>query len=170
MKHKEIIRIAKLAGWEIDLKSKTVKLSDEFYDLIQLQYNDELSLDAFINFFEQEHKSLVRDAILKRDFDLINNDIDVLLKTTDGSLIWVKLIMTYESTGKGKHGIVKGVIQNIDKNKRKENELKASLDLFSYRNKRLQNFAYIVSHNLRSHAGNLQLMISLYEETNRAEE
>jgi len=34
----------------------------------------------------------------------------------------------------------------------------------SDQNKRLQNFAHIVSHNLRSHSGNLQFMVNIYDE------
>ena len=37
-------------------------------------------------------------------------------------------------------------------------------------NKRLQNFAYIVSHNLRSNTGNLQFMVNLFEESETEED
>ena len=34
----------------------------------------------------------------------------------------------------------------------------------------MQNFAYIVSHNLRSHTGNLQFMVDLHEQTDTADD
>ena len=40
----------------------------------------------------------------------------------------------------------------------------------SEQNKRLLNFAYIVSHNLRSHAGNFKLLLDVIEDTETKEE
>lgn len=43
--------------------------------------------------------------------------------------------------------------------------LKAVMDELSKQNDRLQQFAHIVSHNLRSHSGNLELMLKMFRET-----
>jgi signal transduction histidine kinase len=43
----------------------------------------------------------------------------------------------------------------------KEEELKQILKLTQLQNNRLQNFAHIVSHNLRSHSGNIKSLIDL---------
>jgi light-regulated signal transduction histidine kinase (bacteriophytochrome) len=48
--------------------------------------------------------------------------------------------------------------------------LQASINLLNDQNKRLQNFAYIVSHNLRSHTGNLQFMVNLHDESESADD
>ena len=49
-------------------------------------------------------------------------------------------------------------------------ELQNALILANDQNKRLQNFAYIVSHNLRSHTGNLQFMVNLHEESESSDD
>jgi len=61
-------------------------------------------------------------------------------------------------------------LQDIDHSKKTEVELQSSLNLANDQNKRLQNFAYIVSHNLRSHTGNLQFMVNLYNQPDSADE
>lgn len=45
----------------------------------------------------------------------------------------------------------------------RQTELSDTLDIVSEQNSRLMNFAHIVSHNLRNHAGNISSLLSLYE-------
>lgn len=47
---------------------------------------------------------------------------------------------------------------------------KAVMDELSNQNERLQQFAHIVSHNLRSHSGNLELMLKMLRETDDKDE
>ncbi|WP_340066271.1 PAS domain-containing sensor histidine kinase [Ascidiimonas aurantiaca] len=56
---------------------------------------------------------------------------------------------------------IRGVIQDIDTLKLKELHLQDSMDIIATQNARLFNFAHIVSHNLRSHSSNLQLVTEL---------
>lgn len=47
---------------------------------------------------------------------------------------------------------------------KQEEELKKTLEILNEQNKRLLNFAHIVSHNLRSYAGNFEMLLNLYDE------
>lgn len=60
--------------------------------------------------------------------------------------------------------------KNITKRKHTEIELNNSFRLVSKQNKRLLNFSYIVSHNLRSHATNIKSIIPFLEEASSKEE
>lgn len=60
---------------------------------------------------------------------------------------------------------IRGVFQDIDDIKIKELSLQKTAEIISSQNKRLFNFAHIVSHNLRSHTSNLSLIMDLMEET-----
>jgi signal transduction histidine kinase len=51
-----------------------------------------------------------------------------------------------------------------------ENELASLLKSAQNRNKNLESFLYIVSHNLRTHTGNLQSMLGFYKEAKQYEE
>lgn len=66
-------------------------------------------------------------------------------KQKDGSVIW------------------HGYMTDITERKQKERELAETFHLVSDQNGRLLNFAHIVSHNLRNHAGNISSLLSLYE-------
>jgi len=56
-----------------------------------------------------------------------------------------------------------GCIVDITHLKEKEAEQDQSLSIIGEQNKRLLNFAHIVSHNLRSHAGNFQTLLKFLE-------
>jgi len=61
-------------------------------------------------------------------------------------------------------------LENITERKIAEIDLLKSFNLVSGQNKRLLNFSYIVSHNLRSHATNIKSILGLMEEPASQEE
>ena len=63
-----------------------------------------------------------------------------------------------------------GYLSDITDRKQKENELNETLHIVSDQNSRLLNFAHIVSHNLRNHAGSIQTLLSLHEVEESEEE
>ncbi len=73
-------------------------------------------------------------------------------KQNDGSVIW------------------NGYISDVTEKKKQEEELRETLNIVSDQNSRLLNFAHIVSHNLRNHAGNISSLLSLYEAENSEDE
>ena len=65
---------------------------------------------------------------------------------------------------------VLAVVTDISKRKQKEMQLNETLDIVGDQNKRLMNFAHIVSHNLRNHAGNISMLLSLFDVEESEEE
>jgi PAS domain S-box-containing protein len=85
-----------------------------------------------------------------------------------GKIIWVNLIVSKLLKNDTKTNNI-AIIEDITEKKLAEEKLKASFELVSDQNKRLLNFSYIVSHNLRSHTSNIE-MISNFLETADTEE
>lgn len=54
-----------------------------------------------------------------------------------------------------------GIAVNIEEITRVQREIQSLLDVTKDQNERLKNFAHIVSHNLRSHSGNMSILIDL---------
>ena len=162
----ETNRLIKIGGWEIDPFTSKLFVSDEAQNILELQSPIE-SIEEIIDHLEQEeHRQTLKVTIedcLKtgRPFNL-----DLPLKTGKGNVIWVKIKAVADIDDYGRCLLIKGIIQDIDFVKKQEEKLKTSLNTVNDNNKRLQNFAYIVSHNLRSYAGNLKLMLNLHEESN----
>ncbi|KYG71950.1 PAS domain-containing sensor histidine kinase [Roseivirga echinicomitans] len=79
----------------------------------------------------------------------------------DGSTFPVQLTVTAIKDAKGEVKGYLGVATDISSLKRVEEEVKSLLDVTQEQNERLLNFAHIVSHNLRSHSGNLSMLTEL---------
>lgn len=62
------------------------------------------------------------------------------------------------------------VMRDVTLIKLRTQELHNTIDLLTNQNKRLLNFSYIVSHNLRSHTSNMQNIINYMEDTEDEEE
>ncbi|OKS87508.1 PAS domain-containing sensor histidine kinase [Mucilaginibacter polytrichastri] len=165
----ETNRLVKFGTWEIDPLANKLFLSEEALHIFELQ-NQFDSIEELIEYVEPEHRPLLKVAIddcikTGRPFHL-----DLLVRTDKGNVIWVKIKAVADIDGYGKCLFIKGIIQDIDLVKRQEENLKTSLNTVNDNNKRLQNFAYIVSHNLRSYAGNLKLMLNLHDESKDADD
>lgn len=87
-----------------------------------------------------------------------------------GKIVWVNLIVAvlWKEANRVLNHIA--IVEDITDKKRAEEELKQSFELVSEQNKRLLNFSYIVSHNLRSHTSNIELISSLMESVKTQEE
>jgi len=87
-----------------------------------------------------------------------------------GKIIWVTLFVA-PLWKKGEDPINHiAIVEDITDKKEAEQSLKKSFDLVNEQNKRLLNFSYIVSHNLRSHSSNINSISNLLEETDSDEE
>lgn len=82
----------------------------------------------------------------------------------DGRKFPVQLVVTSIRGADGSITGFLGIATDISEIKQTEEQLRNTIDIVSEQNKRLFNFAHIVSHNLRSHAGNLSLLLQLYDE------
>lgn len=82
----------------------------------------------------------------------------------NGEIVWVNLIIApLWKEGEQRLNHI-AIIEDITEKKLSEQILKESFELVSEQNKRLLNFSYIVSHNLRSHTSNIQTIVDLLED------
>ncbi|MEO6849664.1 MAG: PAS domain-containing protein [Mucilaginibacter sp.] len=162
---KETIKIAKIGGWEIDAKSMSLTLTREAYDIYELLGTVKLSIEEAISFFEPDHRKAMTDAVNNIVKYSQPFDIELLFRTAKNNLVWLRAKGLAVIDDYGQCVTARCVFQNIDYIKKKEIEVQNAVNLLSDQNKRLQNFAYIVSHNLRSHTGNLQFMVNLFDQT-----
>lgn len=89
----------------------------------------------------------------------------------DGSYRWI--LDRGKIIEKDKHGEASRIIgTHVDITEFAESEKKVeeTLDLVVKQNNKLQNFAHIVTHNLKQHAGNFESLLGFYEEANTEDE
>ncbi|MFD0837305.1 PAS domain S-box protein [Mariniflexile aquimaris] len=82
----------------------------------------------------------------------------------DGSLIWVLISVSLICNKDGSPKNMIWQFSNITSRKRNQDKLKIMLKVVREQNERLTAFADIVTHNLRSHSGNLTTLTEFLEE------
>lgn len=132
-----------------------------------------------------------KELIGKTDFDLYDKEVAKISREEDLEVIrTLKPILgketisikkdgqtTYFLTSKiplfdleGKISGLIGIGMDITAMKKKEDQLRNLINITSVQNKKLINFAHIVSHNLRSHSANFSMLLNfLSEEEDEAE-
>lgn len=88
-----------------------------------------------------------------------------------GHTVWIRCRGMAIRDEEGKALRMLGAHTDVTELKQREEELKKILDITMDQNVRLKNFAYIVSHNLRSHASNIEMLSNiLLDEDDSTEE
>ncbi len=103
-----------------------------------------------------------RNAHLKGETPGFENIYRIM--NDEGKYRWVLSrgkVVGYDDYGKPTRAI--GTHKDITLLKEKEIELGNTINIIGDQNNRLTNFAHIVSHNLRSHAGNLKMLIDIFK-------
>ncbi|WP_194851745.1 PAS domain-containing sensor histidine kinase [Nonlabens antarcticus] len=129
--------------------------------------------------FDQEHikTASLGEFISKTEFpvlfnsvtDLLNKKIDHLtidinLKKSTGRFVICSIVGTLIEDENGDPVDLVIQIVDISEIKKKEQELKTFTSYVERQNQRLLNFAHIVSHNLRSHSSNFEVLLQLYQQ------
>ena len=88
----------------------------------------------------------------------------------NGTVAWIKLTVSpLWSQGQEPSNHI-AIIEDITKSKEAEIQVNKSYKVLLDQNKRLVNFSYIISHDLRSHSTNIQSILDLYTMTELPEE
>jgi PAS domain S-box-containing protein len=126
-------------------------------DFKQITYPEDLSID--VSHMEKLANGFISEFSLEKRY-----------YNKAGKIVWVNLFVAplWKKDDEPKNHIA--IVEDITDKKEAEQSLKKSFDLVNEQNKRLLNFSYIVSHNLRAHSSNINSISNLLEETNNEEE
>jgi len=141
--------------------------------------------------FENITEYSLAEVIGKEQKDLLlgkETNIDVLQKLMDATLVCEPVtatLLNYTKSGKpiwfditttpifDENGVCTNFIdvkKDVTERMQKQEELQILTDVTANQNKRLLNFTYIVSHNIRSHSSNLTGIVKLIENAEDEEE
>jgi PAS domain S-box-containing protein len=97
------------------------------------------------------------------------HDFEYRMIAKNGSVVWLRDIVNVISEGQ-RPILLRGIMIDITEQKKAEKALKDSFDLVTEQNRRLLDFSYIVSHNLRSHTSNIEAIANLIDLSDAEEE
>ncbi len=154
-------RIANVGGYEANFITGEVEWSRVTKLIHEVPEDYVPSIDTAINFYKEGyHRKRIAELVNRAMMRGEAYDEEFQIITAKGRDVWVRAHGTTDFAD-GKCTKLFGTFEDITLRKKAENEQQSLFKLTQIQNERLRNFAYIVSHNLKSHAGNIQSLIQL---------
>ena len=151
---REAERLAHFGSWQIDPVQGTVKWSDETYRILGYKPGEvEPGNESFLKNIHPEDKPHVKETIENTNFD--SRKMQFRIKLSKNSLKHVSSELVIHRNEEGKIVRIIGFLQDITEAKEAEESLKKLTNELIQHNKNLEQFAYIVSHNLRAPVANI---------------
>lgn len=135
-------RIAEVGGWEINTETMEVFWSDHLFDILGIEDDEEPPLEEALDVYHEADRPIVEEAV---DSALDSGrpfDVEARFRRPDGELRWLRVqgIPVLED---GTVVTLRGAVQDITQRKQYEQALERQ-------NTRLEEFASVVSHDLRN--------------------
>ncbi|MCX2836904.1 PAS domain-containing sensor histidine kinase [Salinimicrobium sp. MT39] len=166
----ETAEMTSTGGWYYDVTSGAVYWDNVTKKILDCPLDHEPKPEDKMRFYAEDHREKVTDMFHKCSKYGIPFKVEIKMRTLHNREFWVR------ATGKPVYNNdqeiigIRGVFQDIDEQKTNELNLQNSLDIIASQNSRLFNFAHIVSHQLRCHSSNLNLISQLLEESKSVED
>ncbi|GGL44906.1 hypothetical protein GCM10009037_30380 [Halarchaeum grantii] len=135
-------RIADVGGWEIDAETMDVFWSENLFDILGIEGDEEPPLEGALDVYHEEDRATVANAVEAGLEDGESFDIEVRFLTPTEDVRWLRVQGVPVLEG-GDVVTLRGAVQDVTEQKRDERELMRQ-------NERLEEFASVVSHDLRN--------------------
>ena len=139
---KQTQEVANVGGWEVDMRTESLQWTDEVYRIHGEPLDYQPTIEDGIGFYHPDDRDTLRDAFESVTADGEPYDLELRLVTNTGEIRWVRTrgepwYQDDEIVG------IRGTFQDITERKEREEELRK-------RNERLDEFAGLISHDLRN--------------------
>lgn len=168
--YKEVAEMTSTGSWYVDLVKRKSYWDQQTRRILEYPEDYKPSLRNANSYYPKKDYQLAKRLFYKCSAKGESFNTEIKMLTKNNREFWVR--------AKGKPVFndqkeiigIRGIFQDIDETKAKELSLQRTSNIIASQNKRLFNFAYIVSHNLRSHTSNLSLVVELINATKAKEE
>ena len=153
--------------WDLDVSTNKVFYSSQSMRMLEFEEKD--TIDSINLWDDRVHPSDKEQYLFDIQLHVDNctpyyeNAQRVLTKSGDYKWILSRGKIIERDTNNKPLRIL-GTHTDISAQKEREQDLINTLDIIGEQNSRLLNFAHIVSHNLRSHSGNIEMLLSIIAE------
>jgi signal transduction histidine kinase len=162
--------MAKVGGWEYDLRDGSVAWTKEVYNIHELPLDLTPTYDVVKKLYDKESSQLLTAAVEACISEKKAYSLELVGLTGNGERKWVRANGKPVTDKQGNVVFIRGTVQDIDEKKQIELEFEQSMQIIHSQNQRLNNYAHIVAHNLRTHAGNIESILTMIGESEDPEE
>ena len=153
--------IAQVGSWEIDVKTNVQSWSAEFYRILEIDDSIIPSYEAFLPLVLRDDRTKAIKAMNDSFPNQKDSSFDFRFVRKNGELGYASSEWKFEFDSNGNPLYIYGILRDLTEEKKAEIERCTMISDITQRNKDLEQFSYIISHNLRAPVANI---IGLTEE------
>ncbi len=159
--------IAHLGNWDLNMKTGITLMSDEACRIYGIPLNENKKyFETWFQFIHPDDIDYVREKVNESRDKLSEFGIFHRIIRQDGEIRFVYTEGHYELDKNNQPKYIFGIVFDNTRIREHEIELQKLLNTSNQQNDRLKDFAYIVSHNIRSHSANIHSIIDFMQQKN----
>ncbi|MDB5272220.1 MAG: domain/sensory box/EAL domain protein [Chitinophagaceae bacterium] len=163
--YKIVLEDALGSYWDHDVKKNSTYLSPRFHELLGYEEHELVFDRDWLKRLVFEEDAIASNQKFNEHITskgTIPYRVQIRYIHKNGDTVWLQSTGRIIEWDEKKNPLrIVGCHIDITKQKEIEEELNQTLNIISEQNNRLLNFAYIVSHNLRSHSSNFKLLLDV---------
>ncbi|QJD95201.1 hypothetical protein HH214_04565 [Mucilaginibacter robiniae] len=156
-------RIACVGGWEWDVVTGKRSWSKTVYDILEVPTDADVNIKNVFSYYPEPYNHLLSQAVENALENGCKWDLEAIAITAQNKTLWIRHIGEPVYNQQGKVVKLRGTLMDIDQYKKHELELSRALKATQEKTRQLQNFSYVLSHNIRNHTSNLSALAEMIE-------
>lgn len=156
-------KLASMGNWNYNLIKKELTISAGLRDIFNLAKSDTINLEKFLRLVDIDDRRRVICDVMNLSGPGAKISNNFRLKLPDGKLITVAAVHTHDVNDKGEVLRYYGVIQDITALNSAEKERDRIYAELLKRNEALEQFTYVISHNLKAPIANIKALTQILE-------
>lgn len=142
-------KIAKIAGWQLDVATSKVSWTDELEQIFDLDVNADNNVNELLSFYTANSRRIMIDALNEAINEGIPYDLELELISAKGTHKWIRSISKV-IMHEGKVVELRGSLQDITERVRIENELRNAKEKAEESDRLKTVFLQNMSHEIRT--------------------
>ncbi|MCD6065970.1 MAG: domain S-box [Bacteroidetes bacterium] len=147
-KYRQIVEVAQEGIWMIDENNKTIFVNKKFCEIFGYTFEEMLGRTNF-DLMDEEGKEIAQEKLERRRSG-ISEDFELEFISKIGKRIWASISASPILDANGKYTGALAMLSDITERKQKGIEREKMVADIIQRSKNLEQFTYIISHNLRA--------------------
>jgi len=139
-----------VGDWELTLDTGELSWSEEVYHIRDLPLAYTPTLEDEIRFYHPDDRPVIKAAVDRLKAAGETYDLELRERTDSGEVYWVRTVGVPVYDGAGEMTGIRGVYRDITEQKAREHQLDVTRRKLEASNRQLNEFASVVSHDLRN--------------------